>query len=131
MDAQLLQTAFKMTVALAAVLLTFGGAVLIAKRFSGTSRGFLKRSAKGATKPLEILAHQNLGPGRALYLVRCLDKKVLVGATNSNIHHLADLHDEDASQEQEQFSSALREELNSETHNTQSFKGNLRDVARI
>ncbi len=131
MDQQMLETGLKMSLALAAVLLTFGAAVFVAKRFAGSSKGFLKRGTRGQIKPLEILAHQNLGPGRAMYLVRCINKKVLIGATNANIHHLADIFDTDEQEEEATFSRSLSEELNTDKDLHNKFNGNLREIQRV
>src|SRR5690349_13984892 len=90
-QASMLVTALKMMVALGAVLLLFGGAIFVVRRFVGTSQGFQRREGKTNLKPLEILAYQSLGPGRSLYLIRCLDKKVLIGTTNQNVNHVADI----------------------------------------
>jgi len=95
MDAQMLQTAFKMMIALGAVLLVFAASIWIARRFSATSKAFLKKGSRDAVKPLEILAVQSLGPARGIYLIRCLDKKILVGVTNGNVSHISDIEDEE------------------------------------
>jgi flagellar protein FliO/FliZ len=130
---QLLATAFKMTVGLGIVLLIFGGALLIARRFAGTSSNFLKKSGKG--KPMEVLAFQSLGPGRSLYLVRCLNKKVLVGATNHGINHITDMEDDDDSDKvaTNNFSFKLEEKLGEDDGKSlkQDIKKNLREIARV
>jgi flagellar biogenesis protein FliO len=107
METNVLETAFKMTVALGAVLLVFGGAVLLAKKFAWSSKSIL-RSGKKSVKPLEVLAYQSLGPARGIYLVRCLDKKLLVGATNQHISHLGDVYEEGDSIAPDAFSASMQ-----------------------
>lgn len=108
---ELLSIAFKMTMALGVVLLFFGVSLYLFRRFSGaTGNTLLKKSARGGIRPLEVLAYQSLGPGRGVYLLRCLDKKVLVGATQSNIQHISDVYEEsDEDDVEEQTSIASRE----------------------
>jgi flagellar biogenesis protein FliO len=47
----------------------------------------LRRTAGEATAPLpiELLAQQALGPGQSLHLVRCGDKRLLLGVTAHQI----------------------------------------------
>ena len=128
MDAEILQTAFKMTVALGVVLLTFGVAVMVARRFAGTSKGFLKKSGKNSYKPLEILAYQNMGPGKGLYLIRCLDKKVLIGATAQNINALSLIEEPES---EAGFATSLAEKVGADESLKNEIKGQLREISRI
>jgi flagellar biogenesis protein FliO len=128
MDTELLQTAFKMTVALGVVLLTFGLAVMIARRFAGTSKGFLKKSGKANHKPLEILAYQNMGPGKGIYLIRCLDQKILIGATNHNINTLTQVGEVES---ETAFESSLAEKVGADDSLKNEIKGQLREISRI
>jgi flagellar biogenesis protein FliO len=118
MDAQMLQTAFKMMVALGAVLLVFGASIWIARRFSASSKNFLKKGPRDGVKPLEIIAFQSLGPGRGLYLVRCLEKKILVGVTNAQVNQVLEMPDEE---EEETGTEGLKSRL------SQSFASTLTD----
>ena len=131
----LIATAFKMTVALGVVLLTFGGALLIARKFSGMSPSFLKKMGARPAKPMEVLAFQSLGPGRGLYLVRCLDKKILLGATSQNINQLCELNEEadEFADVSSAFGSTLKEKVVSDSSvgATQRIKDNLREIARV
>jgi flagellar protein FliO/FliZ len=96
-----------MTVSLGVVLLVFGVAVMIAKKFAGSSKGFLTRNGKETFKPLEILSHKSLGPGKGLYLIRCLDQKILVGVTNTQISQIAEIQDLDDELEDNSFSKSM------------------------
>lgn len=131
----MLATAFKMTVALGAVLLTFGAALLIARKFSGLSPSFLKKMGTRKAKPMEILAHQTLGPGRGLYLVRCLDKKILIGATGQSINQLCEMDsdDEDTIEEEFKFGSTLSEKVSEDPASQikSTVKNNLREISRV
>lgn len=130
----LIATAFKMTVALGAVLLTFGGALLIARKFSGISPSFLKKMGTRAVKPMEVLAFQSLGPGRGLYLVRCLDRQILVGATAQNINQICEMTDEGEETEEDlQFGSTLKEKVASDSSQLlqSRMQDNLREIARV
>ncbi len=129
---ELISIAFKMTMALGAVLLVFGGTIFLVKKFSNSGNGFFKKvTQKTNLKPLEVLAFQSLGPGRGIYLIRCLDKKILVGSTNASIQHLSDivedeLDDEDIdSQVQKTFQSSLKSSQNP------SFEKGLKEIARV
>lgn len=130
MDTLTLATAFKMVVSLGVVLMTFGAAVWIAKKFSVRGGIFAKKIVKNTTKPLEVLSFQSLGPGRNIYLVRCLDKKVLVGATNTQITHLANI-DEDESEVM--FAQTLQEKSPTHTEKRlkEHFDTSLKDMSRI
>ena len=128
MDAEVLQTAFKMTVALGVVLLTFGVAVMVARRFAGSSKGFLKRAGKSSYKPLEILAYQNMGPGKGIYLIRCLDRKILVGATAQNINALTLIEDAES---EGTFATSLAEKVGADESLKNEIKGQLREISRV
>jgi len=132
-QASLLATAFKMTVALGAVLLTFGGALLIARKFSGISPSFMKKMGTRKNKPMEVLAFQSLGPSRGLYLVRCLDKKILIGATVHSINQIIEIEDHDGDTEQSAFSSNLSEKVNKDpSQSVQARLGSdLREISRV
>jgi flagellar biosynthetic protein FliO len=125
---ELLAIAFKMTVALGVVLLVFGGALMVFKKFSGSSKNFLKKSRfKG--KPIEILAYQSLGPNRALYLVKCLEQKFLIGATGQAINQLSEIRDESDFD----FGDSLKVEQESSDHNQPKSRitSGVREIARV
>lgn len=121
----------KMIVALGVVLLVFAAAVFIFKKLSVSSKG-LGRLGKGGGKPLEVLAFQSLGPSRNLYLLRCLDKKILVGCTNTQINHIADIVEEDGSDNDLAFE-PLMETRGSIEEERSSLKNEhqLREIARV
>lgn len=124
----------KMIVALAGVLAVFAGAVLVFRKISGSSKGFLGRGANVA-KPMEIIAFQSLGPSRSLYLVRCLDRKVLVGATNASIQAIVDFGKEDEDDDSSNaFGSVLKDRVSSGS-DSESLKSKLtetfRDISRV
>lgn len=107
MDQSLLAIGFKMVVALGAVLMVFGVTMMALKKFQG---GKLVGRKGSSTKPLEVIAFHSLGPGRGLYLVECLGKKILVGATNANISAISEIND-DFSDEDQAFASSLSEKM--------------------
>jgi len=113
MDQNLLATGFKMVVALGAVLMVFGVTMLVLKKFQVGGKLQL-RGKNAAAKPLNVLAFHNLGPGRSLYLVECLGKKILVGATSHNISAISEVSDEMGDLE-DTFSSSLREKMPEES----------------
>ena len=130
MDASLLQTAFKMTAALVAVLVTFGVAVFAARKFSASSKGFLKRAAK--YRPLEIVAYQTLGAGKGVYLLRCVNQKILIGVTNANVNLLTEVRIDDDLEQSADFSSSLKK-VESPSNNSTSadIRGSLKEISRV
>lgn len=131
MDALTLGTAFKMVTSLGIVLLTFGGAVMAAKKLSARGGLFTKKGAKSSARPLEILSFQNLGPGKNVYLLRCLDKKILVGVTNAQISHLTTMDEEIGSADA--FQDTLQDKLPAQTEKRlkEHFDASLKDVSRV
>ena len=85
---------------------------------------------------MEILAFQSMGAGKGLYLVRCLNKKILVGATNTSIQHLSDI-DEDEENENEEsstmFRSTLSEKVSGESagRGKENFQSELKEISRV
>jgi flagellar biogenesis protein FliO len=151
---ELLSLAFKMTISLGAVLLVFAVSLYLFRKFSSVSgNGLLKKSKKLGIRPLEVLAYQSLGAGKGIYLVRCLEKKVLVGATQQSVQHLMDVYDseDEVSEEETQDTSdssnkgaksslssrQFLEELRAKdpAKATESFqskiKSDLREIARV
>lgn len=133
MDQATLSIAFKMTVALGAVLLTFGISVWVARKFSSAKGNLFKKNAKSAAKPLEILAYQSLGPGKNLYLIRCFDRRVLVGATNAQISHVLDVEESFDESADDYFDGALESKMpeNQERKLKKDFGSSLKDIARV
>ncbi len=130
MDALTLSTAFKMVVSLGCVLLSFGAAVWVARKISTKGGLFAKKGSVRTTKPLEILSVQSLGPGKNIYLVRCLDRKILVGATSSQISHLANIEDNiDGEAFDDTFNGKLPAQ--SEKRMKEHFDTSLKDVSRV
>lgn len=132
-QASLVAMAFKMTVALGAVLLVFGGALMIVRKFSANSPSFLKKMGTRKEKPMEVLAYQSLGPGKGMYLLRCLDKKVLIGATNHNISLISNIDDETDEDAALTFGTSLNEKVNSESTQVVSsrLQSDLREISRV
>lgn len=131
MDQSTLQTLFKMTLSLGAVLLVFAGVVLLLRRFSGLSSLVKRKAGKSKSKPIEILSFQNIGPGKNLYLVQCNGRKILIGATQQNISTLADLSE--GLNDESNFQSSL-EELDLEHQETRlktSLSAQLREISRV
>ena len=54
----------------------------------GTSRG-----VKGGKKYIQVLEHSMLGPKRYLYLVKVLDKLLVVGSTNDGLSLLCEMNE--------------------------------------
>lgn len=134
MDSSILAVGFKMSVALGAVLLVFGAAVYIAKKFfaKGLTRLSKKDSALSKAN-LQIEASRMLGQGKHLHLVRFGGKVLLVGATTNNISLISEMDIDEDSDGDLSFSSKL--ERNQEDSKENSFKdqiGNrLREIARV
>lgn len=132
MDKELMTVMLKMILSLAVVLAVFGLGVFAFRKFAGKSRGFLKPKGMSA-KPMEILAFQSLGPGRNVYLIRCLDRKVLVGATNTQISHLADITEEETDSDEDSFNSVFNEKGTAKSENgiKSQISNSLREIARV
>lgn len=127
MNQELLVISLKMVLALSLVLATFWGGVLFVRKFSGSA--FLKR-ANPRYKPIEILSHQTLGPGRGLYLVQCCDKKILIGVTPQSVQQVAIFETEEIA---EDFSSNLKEKMPSAEAPSmrQEITSRLGDISRV
>ncbi len=124
----MLEIGFKMSVALGAVLLTFGAAVMIAKRFTGGAKG---GKGKQAAAMLEILSHKAIGPGRSLLLVKCREKIILVGATNAAINAISEF-DAEGEEIDDDFSTSLRDKMESEESGLRNRLGaKLKEISRI
>lgn len=133
MDSLTLATAFKMTIALGFVLLVFGAAIWIAKKFTVGKSSFFSRGNKPNVRPLEVLAFQALGPGKNIYIVRCYNQKILVGATAQHVNLLNIITEDQEVEDEIQFSEQL-EEKNSDnvTQETKNRFGSfLRDLSRV
>lgn len=133
MDKGLLPLLLKSTLALAAALGAFGLCVLAFRKLSSKSMSFLKK-AKGPLKPIEVMAFQTLGPGRGLYLIRCLDRKILIGATSTQIQLVSDLGAEEESSEEEEFERTLESTDLGKSENAalrQKISTSLREISRV
>ena len=124
----------KTAVALGVVLCLFGGAVMAFRKFSGVSKSFLGGKGRNlGLKPLEILAFQSLGQGKSLYLLRCLDKKVLVGATATQITHITDIVDED--DESTDFDPVFNDKVSTKSESNsahdRTLGSGLREISRV
>jgi flagellar biogenesis protein FliO len=136
MDQNLLATGFRMLVALGAVLLVFGVTMMVLKKFQGGKLMKARGGKNTPAKPLEVLAFHSFGPGRGLYLVECLGRKILVGATNANINAISvieDAFDPEASEASGSFSSSLREKMPAESGRSlkQSLAESLKGISRV
>ncbi len=122
--------------ALGAALGAFGLCVLAFRKVSTKSMSFLKK-AKGPLKPIEVMAFQTLGPGRGLYLIRCLDRKILIGATSTQIQQISDLgtDEEESTSEEEIFERTLEStNLGGKSDNSalrQKISTSLREISRV
>ncbi|MEO5666606.1 MAG: flagellar biosynthetic protein FliO [Bdellovibrionota bacterium] len=133
MDNSLLEVGFKMSVALGIVLLTFGGAVMIAKKFFG--KGLPKVGSKSAAAlakgQIRIESTRVLGQGRNLHVVKFGEKILLIGATAQNISLISETVDMD--EEENTFGSML--DSNHEENKEKSFMGQLgsrlKEISRV
>lgn len=66
-------------------------------------------------------------------LIRCLDRKVLVGATNTQISHLADIAEEEAESDEDSFNSVFNEKGTAKSENgiKSQISNSLREIARV
>ena len=134
MDRELLQTAFKMTISLGAVLLVFAAAVFLVKKF-GAKTGMLFKNggAKGQAKPIEILAQHALAPGKSLYLVRCGGKQILIGSTQTTLNTLSEI-EQNSLEDNDAFESSLEDRLpgGGESYSaTFANKSSLKEFSRV
>ncbi len=92
----MLEVGFKMSVALGVVLLTFGAAVMIAKKFFGKGLPKLggKKDASSSKGQLRIESSRMLGQGRNLHVVKFGEKMLLIGATAHTINLLCEADEE-------------------------------------
>jgi flagellar biogenesis protein FliO len=135
MDKAFFEIAIKMGFALLLALGVFGVSVFLFKKLSSKSKGFLRKSLGAKSKPIEILAYQSLGPGKSVYLIRCLEKKMFIGATSQNINVLSeDIVDiEDVNEEEEVFSSSLKNKMPvaQKSGFVENLGKELKNIARI
>lgn len=134
MDTSLIEIGFKMFTALGVVLLTFGAAVFVAKRFFGKSLPFLSGGKKG-TAPrsvIEMEASRVIGQGRTLHVVKFGDKSFLIGSTAQNINLIAEF-DDDITDEDIEFESSLKnKESSNEGGSLRDQLGDkLKEIARV
>lgn len=135
MDKGLLPLLLKSMLALGAALGAFGLCVFAFRKMSAKSMNFLKK-AKGPMKPIEVMAFQTLGPGRGLYLIRCLDRRILIGATSTQIQQISDLGpEEESASEDEVFERTLEStNLGGKSDNAalrQKISTSLREISRV
>ena len=129
MNQGFLEAALKMSMALGAVLVVFAACVFAFRKFSGFSQFLQKKTKKFQVRPIEILSQQALGPGRALFLVKCQGKKILIGATNSHIQNIQSFDDENMELD---FESSLSEQSDSGANKIRGDMGrSLKDVSRV
>jgi flagellar biogenesis protein FliO len=129
MDSGMLEIGFKMSVALGVVLLTFGAAVMIAKRFTGA--GGKSGNGKQPATMLEVLSHKAIGQGRSLFLVKCREKIILIGATNAAINAISEF-DAEGEEMDDDFSTSLRDKMESEESGLRKQLGKaLKGISRI
>jgi flagellar biogenesis protein FliO len=133
MDSSMLEVGFKMSVALGIVLLTFGGAVMIAKKFFGKGLPKLggKRDAASSKAQLRIESTRMLGQGRNLHVVKFGEKILLIGATAQTINILCEADDEEI--DNDSFESML--DSNHEESKEKSLMGQLgsrlKEISRV
>jgi flagellar biogenesis protein FliO len=132
MDSSLLEVGFKMSVALGIVLLTFGGAVMIAKKFFGKGLPKLggKKDAALAKGQLRIESTRMLGQGRNLHVVKFGEKILLIGATAHSINLISETDDEI---EEDSFEDLLgsNEESNKEKSLMGQLGNRLKEISRV
>lgn len=131
MDKGFLEAALKMSMALGAVLMVFAACVFAFKKFSNYSHWLGKKTKKLGRRPIEIISHQSLGPGKTLYLVQCEGRKILLGATNSQIQSVATFDGALDSFESE-FESSLSEQSEGSAGQFKADMGRgLKDISRV
>jgi flagellar biogenesis protein FliO len=135
MDSSLLEIGFKMSVALGVVLITFGAAVWVAKKFFGASlpgSGGRKDALSGKTQ-LKVETTRVLGQGRNLHVLRFGSKVLLVGATNHNISLISEVSFDEDAEAEESFETSLQ--ANTEENRNSSIRdqigSRLREIARV
>ncbi len=132
----MVEIGFKMFTALGIVLLTFGAAVYVAKRFYGKNLPFLgKKGRKGTSlskSVIEMEASRVIGQGRTLHVVKYGDKSFLIGSTAQNINLLAEF-DNDITEEDIEFESSLRNREDSPGASSlkDQLGDKLREIARV
>lgn len=130
MDQGFMETALKMSMALGAVLVVFAGCIFCFRKFSSFSQILGKRGLKAVEKPIDVLSHQSLGPGKSLYLVRCGGKKILIGSTNQSIQHIATMGD--SASDDFDFESSLSEQAEGSASEIRKDIGrSFKDVSRV
>ncbi len=132
----MLDIGFKMFTALGVVLLTFGAAVFVAKRFFGKNLFLLgagkKKKGVQQKSVIELEASRIIGQGRTLHVVKYGNKSFLIGSTAQNINLISEF-DDDLNDEDIEFETSLRsrdsEDRESSLKNQLGEK--LREIARV
>jgi flagellar biogenesis protein FliO len=129
----MLEVGFKMSVALGVVLLTFGAAVMIAKKFFGKGLPKLsgKKDASSSKGQLRIESSRMLGQGRNLHVVKFGEKMLLIGATAHTINLLCEADEEEV--DNDSFESML--DSNHEETKEKTLLGQLgsrlKEISRV
>lgn len=130
----MLEIGFKMSVALGVVLLTFGAAVVIAKKFFGKGMPKLggKKDSALSKNQLRVETTRMLGQGRNLHVIKFGEKILLIGATPHAINLIAE-----ASDEENELESTFEDLLDSgkEESRERTFMGQLgnrlKEISRV
>lgn len=56
------------------------------------------QGAKGSKKHIQVLEYSVLGPKKSIYLVKVLDKLLVIGATNDGLHLLCEMNESEKSE---------------------------------
>ena len=92
-DVSLLSLALRLAVSLGIVLLLMFGAASLLRRRAGAGGmrlAALGRPGAGRTAPLAVVARQPLGRTAAVAVVRCGDRALVVGVTDTSVTMLAE-----------------------------------------
>jgi flagellar biogenesis protein FliO len=133
MDSSLLEIGFKMSIALGVVLLTFGAAIVVAKKFFGKGLPVLgKKDTTSSKARLRVENTRVLGQGRNLHVVRFGDKTLLLGATTHSINVLCKVEEGD-DDEEDSFESLLNSshEENKEKGLMSQLGSRLKEISRV
>jgi flagellar biogenesis protein FliO len=134
MDPLSLQTVMKMMIALGTVLLVFGATIFVFKKLSNRGSLFSKKLGRQKAKAIDVVAFHNLGPGKSVYILKCMDRNIVVGVTAQNIQFLCDVEsNQEADEAEVAFESNLTEHMPHETERKfrESIAKKFQDITRV
>ncbi len=134
MNASLIEMGLKMSLALGAVLLVFGAAIMIARKVSTMGHG--KKSRNGLRRAqIDILGQRALAPGKQLLVISVDGRRYLLASTQQQISKIAELEEEGAEIEVDEeavdFGNSLRDSENRESQIGEDIKSRLGEITRV